>query len=244
MRHEALPQAMTPEELGVWLSEQSIDRKIYSEETPYTDDEITEFEHKSSVASRALDRLTDLEKKFKERLKNGVEEPVDVTIPPTKGSKALEANRKYADDQIEQGYFVRDIDLFAIPYPEGEKILYFDNEGNIWDDYTQDMTKEQKEEYVGLFKSGGTTEVIVGEESYTISAEEEPDTSQGTDYVEEPPEEEEAVEEPEDENQVSLDLDKEEKHEDEAPPEQTSDLEDGDIDLNIESTENKKEGSF
>jgi len=183
MRHEALPQSMTPEQLGEWLVENKIDTKIFREETPYTEEEIQEFEHKSSLASRSLDRLDDLEKGFKEMLKEGVEEPENVTIPPTKGRKILKANREWADMQIEQGHQITDITLYAIPYSEQQQVFFFDIEGNKWDDYDYEMTREQKEKYSGLFDQDASdtketladTAKVIDGSTEAFDAEQHPD---------------------------------------------------------------------
>lgn len=151
MRHDALPQTMTPEQLGEWLVDNNIDKKYHEDDAPYTEEEIVAFEHDSSVASRNLDRLNDLEAEIKELLNNGNEEPVDKTIPPTKGRKILKKNREWADTQIEQGSKMEEVVLYGIPFSKTGLILYFDIEGNVWDSYELEMTPEQKEKYVGLF---------------------------------------------------------------------------------------------
>lgn len=256
MRHEALPQSKTAEELGVWLTNEAIERKTHREEVEYTDEEIQEFEHKSSVASRALDKLKHIEDDFKKMIKEGVEKPVDVTVPPTKGTKILESRRKHADSEIEKGYYEDTVDLYGIPYPEGETILFFDNEGNIWDSYTLEMTVEQKEQYVGLFKAGKNLKDTIEEleeggttVTITTSEGEEVDTDSGEviegEKKEDSPEEVEPEEEPAEEaeeNQVNLDINDDEE-EKEEPVEQTSELEEGDIDLSIEPAD-EKTGSF
>jgi hypothetical protein len=153
MRHDALPQNLTSEQLPGWLDDQQIDVKYYIEETPYDDDQIQELEHKSSVASRALDGLEELHNQFKSYLKDGCEEPISITIPPTKGQTILKANRKFADTEILRGYSETEIKLYGIPYAEKQSIMYFDAEGTLWDDHTVEMTPQQKEKYVGFLGS-------------------------------------------------------------------------------------------
>jgi hypothetical protein len=147
--HEALPQSMTPENLGEWINSNSIDTNTHIEEILYTEEEIKEFEHKSSLASRSIDEIEAVEKKVKEMVKEGIDEPVNVTIPPTKGTKILKENRLYADEQILKGFNEVSTPLFGIPYPEKGKVLWFDIEGNLFEQYTTDMTPEQ-------FKTHGT----------------------------------------------------------------------------------------
>jgi hypothetical protein len=151
--HEALPQSMTPENLGEWINSNSIDTNTHIEEIPYTEEEIKEFEHKSSLASRSIDEIEAVEKKVKEMVKEGIDEPVNVTIPPTKGTKILKENRLYADEQILKGFNEVSTPLFGIPYPEKEKVLWFDIEGNLFEQYTTDMTPDQLKAHGTLFKS-------------------------------------------------------------------------------------------
>lgn len=166
MRHEALPQGMTVEQLAQWLYENKIDSKTHKEEEPYTDEEIQEFEHKSSLASRSIDKLAEIEKTVKEHLKEGIfDDPISITLPPTKGNKALLANRKYADEQITLGYVSREIDLYGIPDDKTEKILFFDAEGNVWDDYSENMSEDQKHQYIGMFSKDKVDNAADSEDS-------------------------------------------------------------------------------
>jgi len=141
--HNALPQKMTPENLGAWIAENAIDKKDHVEKFDLTKDEIVELEHASSLASRAIDRLESIHESFKYDLKNGVVDPATFTIPPTKGLKELMANREFADAQIEKGYKEIHTDIYGIPYPETRKIVYFDIEGNHFEEYDKKMTPEQ-----------------------------------------------------------------------------------------------------
>lgn len=166
MRHETLPQSLTVEKLAQWLYENKVDTKSHTEEVPYTEEEITEFEHKSSLASRSLDKLDAIEQRVKLHLKEGVhEEPIPITIPPTKGRKILTANRLYADKQIDLGYAMTEIDLYGIPDDRSEQILFFDNEGTIWDDYSENMNEDQKKQYVGMFSNNEEGEISVSVET-------------------------------------------------------------------------------
>lgn len=141
--HEALPQMMTPENLALWIKENQVEQFEHVDETPLSQEEITELEHKSSLASRAIDDLDDLEKSFKKTLKEGTEEPVDFTIPPTKGTKALKSNREFADDKIKAGVNEEKTMIYGIPYPEEKKIIFFDIEGHRFQSRDRDMSDHQ-----------------------------------------------------------------------------------------------------
>jgi len=144
---------MTKENLAKWLTENAIEQKTHEEHVDYTEAEIAEFEHQSSLASRAIDRLNDIAEKFNKALKEGIVEPQDFTIPETKGLKVLKANREFADGQIELGYRVVPTQLYGIPYAATSKIVFFDIESAHWEQYDYKMNPFQEEKYgTPLFK--------------------------------------------------------------------------------------------
>jgi len=138
---------MTPENLASWLVENNIEKKLHVEEKPLTPDDISENEHKSSAASRAIDDLEELKKRFNDMIVKGTEEPLTFTIPPTKGTKTLESNRKYADKCIKDGVSKQETELYGIVYPETQQILFFDIEGNEFPDHHRNMDPEEQEHY-------------------------------------------------------------------------------------------------
>lgn len=180
--HPALPQTMTPENLAQWITDNAIEKLTHTEKTEHTEEYIAELEHKSSVASRALDQLKDVEKIFKNYLKNGTpvneglegnEEaehlPVTITIPPTKGSKVLTANREWADKLILAGFTGEDIEIFLIPFPEEKRVIAFNSEGEEYEGYSRDMTLAEVNAFGQLFagekekskkKRGGKNKVV------------------------------------------------------------------------------------
>lgn len=147
MLHLALPQTLTIENLAAWLTENNIEKKIHVEQKDLTPDDISEFEHKSSAASRALDNLDELLTEIKDTIKSGIEEPITYTIPPTKGTKTLKENRKYADRCIKEGVSKQETELYGVVYPEEQKILFFDIQGNEYPDHHRDMDPEEQENY-------------------------------------------------------------------------------------------------
>lgn len=154
MSHLALPQkTLTPEKLGAWIADNAIENKEHEEKIDYTEAEIAEFEHQSSVASRAIDRLTELLDSFKKLVTEGNMEPKDFTVPETKGLKVLKANREYADGQIELGYRIVPTQLFGLPCQNNGKICFFDVTGAHWEQYDYKMNPFQEEKYgAPLFK--------------------------------------------------------------------------------------------
>ena len=57
MIHAYLPQTLTPENLAIYIKKNSIEQRSHIEEIDLTPEEIAEFEHRSSAANRALDKL-------------------------------------------------------------------------------------------------------------------------------------------------------------------------------------------
>lgn len=151
MRHELAPSTMTIESLADWIRSNKVDVFNHEEKIPLTEEEIAEFQKSSSLASRAIDRLKDTMKYIQETIKNGTpfdsntmdHRPVSVTIPPTKGVKALEANRKFADHQLDNGYKEDITTLYLLPWPEFRKMVALDITGEEWTKYSRDMSEDE-----------------------------------------------------------------------------------------------------
>jgi len=157
-RHKALPQTFTPENLAVWFTENHIDKRIHTQEVPLTDETRHEHEIKITAHTGALYDLKDLVAKFKKAVENGtpwenkIRQPQTFIIPPTKGSKELEANRQFSDRILKQGYTTVDTELFGIPFEK--RVIFFDIEGNEFE--SADMNPEQLAAHGQLFdKSEG-----------------------------------------------------------------------------------------
>lgn len=147
MLHLCLPQAMTAESLAVWIETNQIEKKTHEERFDLTEKEIAAFEHASSVASRAIDKIEGQLAYIKGLLKDGITETVPIKIEPTPGLKILNANREYADQQIELGYRTETTDVYGIPYPETKKIVFVDIEGNHYEQHDYRMNPHQIEKY-------------------------------------------------------------------------------------------------
>lgn len=164
--HRACPQSYTTENLAKWITDNHKEKRIHTKKIPLTEEEISEYEHKSSIASRAIDRLNSVKEKFMTFLNDGTPVdtsieyvegdepklmPVDVTIPPTKGLKALKANREYADSILEKGYNEENTELFIIPFPDEQFMVCLDIRGFEWKNYTRIMTDSERTMYGKLF---------------------------------------------------------------------------------------------
>lgn len=154
--HPALPQAKTKEALGAWIEENSIEPRDHEEKIDYTDEEIQKFEHDSAKISIELAELENVKKTFDTYLKKGTfcsdpdlgkYDDQIVRIPGTKGVDILKANRDYASEQIKLGYKVEKTSLYGIPYSAERKIIFFDIEGNEWDQYSYKMNPHQVDKY-------------------------------------------------------------------------------------------------
>ena len=124
---------MTPEQLGVWFTENALEKRMHTEEIPLTEETRLQFREKIANATAAIYDLKDIEKSFKDALNNGTTYngqerlPQDFTIPPTKGLKELEANRQFADKILKQGFTTTETEVFGIPYKKD--IVFFDAGG-------------------------------------------------------------------------------------------------------------------
>jgi len=158
MRHESLPQTKTPEELAFWITQHSLEQREHEEHIDLTAEERNEHEHQVWAATSAILELKEIEKTFKLKLKKGTQSnssgalmPEQITIPPTKGLDALEANVKFHDEILKRGYNIEYTTLHSIPYPETKSIVYVDIEGNENVTYRKKMTLEQVKHYGTIF---------------------------------------------------------------------------------------------
>ncbi len=160
---------MTVENLAQWLTENAAEKIQHENKIELTPEYIQELEHKSSAASRSIDRLKNVEKEFKNYLKKGTPVnpnaevgegdepefmPIDITIPPTRGLDILNERRAWADKQIEDGFKIEITELYLIPYPEKSMMCCLDIEAREWETYTREMTAVETEVYGNLFKEG------------------------------------------------------------------------------------------
>jgi len=155
MLHPCLPSTFTPEKLAGWITDNAIEVLDHIEKIELETEQIHELESKSSLASRAIDRLEKIKKDFMDILTEGTpdeENPVDIIIYPTKGFKILKANRAFADKQLEQGFQEEVIPLYIIPYPEDSQMVAVDIVGNEWPEFTKDMTSEQINQHKPMLK--------------------------------------------------------------------------------------------
>jgi len=104
--------------------------------------------------------FTSVKKEYLDVLKNGTpgddeeRQPWDTTIPPTKGLKALKANRAFADKQLVQGHAEESITLYMIPWKEMNIMVAVDIEGFEWPQYTKPMSQDEIDSYVPVVKVG------------------------------------------------------------------------------------------
>lgn len=150
-RHECTPSTMTISNLADWIRSNKVDVINHTEKIKLTEEEETELQKQSSLASRAIDKLKGTLDYIKELINNGTpwdsatnnHRPVSVTIPPTQGVKILEKNRKFADDQLEKGYKEEITPIYMIPWPEHEKMVAMDIMGEEWSKYSRAMSPDE-----------------------------------------------------------------------------------------------------
>lgn len=183
MKHPALPQTLTPENLAVWIKENALEVIQHEEKIALTEEVVRELEHKSSLASRKIDELKETEKLFKNILNNGTDVdpdqfdeqgkpkhiPQDVTIPPTKGLKLLQENREWADKQLRDGFKLEVTPVYLIPFPEESMVIGFDIEGTEVEQYSREMTAEEADNNKPLLR-----EAAKKQKKSKVSVEEDP----------------------------------------------------------------------
>lgn len=160
--HPSLPQSLTPENLASWIQDNRAEVYNHTEQVPLDEETTQALEHKSSMASRRIDELKEVEKNFKMFLQNGT--PVDhntevaedqepkhlphsITIPPSKGTKLLTKNREWADKQLRDGYKEEITPYYLIPFIEEEMLIAVDIEGREHAEYSRAMSEEDIEKY-------------------------------------------------------------------------------------------------
>lgn len=160
MIHTSLPQTLTAENLGQWIMQNHIEKKIHEERIPLDDSQVADLEHRSSLASRAIDKLKAQLKEITEYFKEGTLEAIPFTIYPTKGITTITANREFADGCLEKGYTEEKITLYGILYPEKELVIYVDITGVEYPAYQEVMSAEQKVMHNSLFKEESLQEEV------------------------------------------------------------------------------------
>jgi len=160
MRHQSLPAKLTVEQLAVWITENKIELKVLEEKIPLTDIDIQDYEHKIAVATAAIIDLKAIEKEFKNTIKKGTNanafgelQPVDFTVPPTKGVDQLTSIVEFNDAILKQGYTLNHKDCYGIPYPESKRVIFVDIEGEEVEVFSRAMTLEETKAYNTLFVS-------------------------------------------------------------------------------------------
>lgn len=142
---------MTIDNLADWIRSNKVDVINHEQKIDLTQEEINEFQKEVTLASIQIDKLKETEKFFKETVKKGTpwdnvsehHRPFTVTIPPTKGLEKLEANRTFAATQVANGYKLDITPVYLIPWPEFEKMVAMDIEGNEWSKYSRNMTRDE-----------------------------------------------------------------------------------------------------
>jgi hypothetical protein len=149
-RHESLPLSMTVEQLADYIRSNRAETINHVEKIALTDDDKAKLAMDSSRASRAITKLEKISKDFTTMINKGTpfdqslgddgdHKPYTAQIPPTKGIEKLKANRLYADEQLERDYREDVTAIYMVPWPEYEKMIGVDIEGNEWSKYSRPM---------------------------------------------------------------------------------------------------------
>lgn len=152
LKHPVLPNAfaLQSQELAFWLQSQSTHTFIDRRQEFFSPEQIQEFEHESSLNGREYNRLADLKSRVSDLCRKGTEEAVTIVIPATVGAKMLETQRRQNDDFIDRGYEEFDVEVYSIPYAEGETMEFFDSEGNHYPQRSRPLSISEKHKYCGF----------------------------------------------------------------------------------------------
>lgn len=156
--HRSCPQTLTKENLAKWITENQKQVISHIDKAPLSPEEVADYEHKSSMASRAIDRLDEVKENFMHYYKKGTDFdgtnyiPKDVQIPGTKGVDALKKNREFADEILEKGYTETTTEVYLIPNPDDSQMVAITIEGYECPDYTRSMSEDEDALYGKLFK--------------------------------------------------------------------------------------------
>lgn len=152
VRHPALPHALNDNELADWLRLNAVQKFTDKKRDHYTDEELQEFEHESSLNGREYNRLAGIKKMVADLCSKGTEENVTIVVPKTVGTKMLEIQRRQNDDMVEFGFEETEVEVFAIPFADAETMEFFDVEGSHYADRSRPMSAKERHEYIGIFQ--------------------------------------------------------------------------------------------
>lgn len=151
MPSKHLPPTMTPENLAVWIKDNSLTEIMHTDVHDYTEEEIEKFEHNATKYGISIKKLEQQKKDINDLIKKGTGK-IDITLEETEGIDSLKKKRDALLDNVDRGFREDVTTLYQIPVPEEEQMMFFDIEGNVYEEHTKDMTSKEKEQYVGLFR--------------------------------------------------------------------------------------------
>jgi hypothetical protein len=149
--HPSLPQSLTPENLGIWISQNAKEKFTEKKIIYYTEDELQDFKNKSIEMGIEIKNLTKQKKKFNALMDKGCEEYIQVDVLETRGIKALKASRELIEECVEKGYYETDIKIYGIPNVETKNMDFFDIEGNIISERSRPLSTKEIRDYLGQY---------------------------------------------------------------------------------------------
>lgn len=151
-RHSLLPAKLIGAELTAWLQSSAVEKFTDEQKRIFSQDELKDFEHESSVNGREMNRLNDIVTVIKKHVIKGGKEPLELIVPATLGTKFLDTFRRQNDDLIECGYEMIETEIFGIPSAESESMEFFDASGNHIPERSRPLSPREKHKYLGMFQ--------------------------------------------------------------------------------------------
>jgi len=109
----------------------------------YSEEEIEERRKDLSDIYIQLKKLKELKQLVAERLRDGNNDELLVTLPSTLGTKSLTKTAEKIAGELEKGYFDESFDVYAIPNEIDYTMDYYDEFGNLIEDRVRPLSKKE-----------------------------------------------------------------------------------------------------
>lgn len=149
-----LPKSLSGAELKQWLKSNARSIAMHDKRTFYTEEEMEERRKELSDIFIHLKKLKDTKALVAERLREGNDDELLVTIPSTRGVKSLTKTAEEIAGELEKGYYDECFDVYAIPNEIDYTMDYYDEFGNLIEDRVRPLSqKEIFNFFGGLFNA-------------------------------------------------------------------------------------------
>lgn len=153
--HPSLPQSLTAETVGNWLTHNAKEKYTEEKRFYYTDEELLNFKNMAVASGIEINNLSSLKAKVSKWLEEGTdeteEEELTLDIPVTSGIKQLKAKRELCEKEVEKGYRSENVKIYGIPNQDDNTMNFFDPQGCIYEERSRPLSTKEIREYFGIF---------------------------------------------------------------------------------------------